>query len=336
MRFVHERQLSQIGARAASPRRARARRWLFAVFLLAPLGIMLGKLHILPAPAALETWFSLADIPRHMQGHVEDVMYVPLGAVVVAFFRLALGIRVLSLFRPILVAIAFRFVGIPIGLAFLLLVLGVTVLVRPLLKGAHYYSRVPAQLSIAAICLVLPLVAGRWWHEEWLQRLAYFPVISLCLICEGFAKKLSRRGLAAAIWPTVSTILIGIIISLVARIPGALPLLLRFPELLVAQVGVVLLIGECLRFELLKGKNPLALRHALAGARHEEPLVQRVPRSSRRSRRIEAERRKTDESSSGRESRSRGRDQHLRAAVSGEVRQDGHPECDSVPAPGGA
>jgi len=235
---------------------AHARRWLFLVLLAVPLAVMLGKLPAFPTSRWFTTWFSLADIPKHMRAHVEYLIFVPLSAVVVSFFRLTLGLPVLSLFRPILVAIAFRMIGIPLGLAFLALVVGVVLVMRPLLKGAHYYSRVPIQLSLVAMFLVVPLVAAKLWPEEWLQHLAYFPIISLCLICEAFTKTLDEKGLAEAAWPTTNTILIGMLIGLVARIPGALHVLLRFPELLVAQTGFVLLIGEYLHFELLKGKNP--------------------------------------------------------------------------------
>lgn len=251
-----------------------ARRWLFVLLLLIPIGIMLGKHTGLPTSAAFNRVFSLEDVPQRMQGHIEFVIFVPLSAVIVSFFRLTLGVPVLSLFRPILAAIAFQIIGIPIGLSFLTLVLGVTVLMRPLLKGAHYYSRVPIQLSVVAGFLVLPLIAGKWWHEEWLRHLAYFPIISLALICEGFATKLDRGGVAKAAWPTANTILIGIIISLLARIPGALHLLLRFPELLVAQAGVVLLIGEYLHFELLKDKNLFTINRPVAAAREEGSNVQ--------------------------------------------------------------
>jgi len=239
---------------------ARARRWLFAVFLLVPLVIIVGKLAPFPTSAAFNKWFSLSDIPRRMHRHVEYIIFVPFSAVIVSFCRLTLGIPVLSLFRPILVAVAFEIIGIPLGLAFLAVVLGVVVLMRPLLKGAHYYSRVPVQLSLVAMFLVLPLIAGKWWPDRWLQSLAYFPIIALCLICESFTKKLDRKGLAGAAWPTFNTVVIGILISLVAKIPGALPLLLRFPEVLIAQAGVVLLIGEYLHFELLKRKTFLPLR----------------------------------------------------------------------------
>jgi uncharacterized protein with transglutaminase domain len=118
-------------------------RWLFVILLLVPLAMILGKLPMFPTSAAFSSWFSLTDVPRPMQKHIEYIMFVPLGAVVVSFCRLTLGMPVLSLFRPILTAIALRMMGIPMGLAFLAAVLGTLVLMRPLLKGTHYYARVP-------------------------------------------------------------------------------------------------------------------------------------------------------------------------------------------------
>lgn len=236
-------------------RAARARYGLIGALFVVPLALMAGKLPSLPTAELLNGWLSLSWLPAHMQKHVEFVLFVPLGAVVVSFFRLTLGVRVLSLFRPILVAIAFRIIGVPLGLAFLALVVGAVLLLRPLLRGAHYYSRVPVMLSVVAMLTLLPLVLGRVWHEGWLQHLAYFPIISLCLICESFTKALGEKGFAGAALPTVNTILVGMLISAIASLPGASRLLLRFPELLVLQTGVVLFIGEFLHLELLTNRR---------------------------------------------------------------------------------
>jgi len=184
-----------------------------------------------------------------------------LSAIVVSFFRLTLGMPVLSLFRPILVAIAFRVMGIPMGLAFLIFVLGSAIVIRPLLKDLHYYARVPVLLSIASTFMVVPLVFTRWWHEMWLQHLAYFPLISLALICEAFVRTLDEKGLAEAAWPTVNTILVGTVISVIAKFHGVLHLLVYYPELLIMQIGVVLFIAEYMHFEWLQDKNPFLLKN---------------------------------------------------------------------------
>src|SRR5271169_346980 len=243
-------------------RNSDGRNWLFGVLLLLPTLVMIGKYPLFPTSAAFTSWFSLADLPKHVQTHAEYMLFVPLSAVIVAFFRLTLGIPVLSLFRPILVAIAFRVMGVPTGLFFLALVLGRIVVMRPLLKGRHYYARVPVLLSIVASFMVLPLMLARYSHGMWLQHLAYFPLISLALICEAFTKTLDEKGLAEAAWPTLNTIIVGVVINYIANFHGTLHLLLRFPELLMLQIGVVFLIEKYLHLELLDCRNPFLIKRA--------------------------------------------------------------------------
>src|SRR5271165_6250784 len=206
-------------------------RGIFAILLLLPVLVMAGKYPLFPTSAAFTSWFSLADLPKHVQTHAEYILFVPLSAVIVAFFRLSLGIPVLSLFRPILTAIAFRMMGVPTGLLFLGLVVGTIVVMRPLLKGKHYYARVPVLLSIVAGFMVVPLMLERYSHDLWWQHLAYFPLISLALICEAFTKTLDEKGLAEAAWPTLNTIIVGMVINWIATFHGTLHLLLRFPEM---------------------------------------------------------------------------------------------------------
>lgn len=250
-------------------RAAKARNWLLTILILVPALIMAGKHPLFMTSGAFRSWFTLSDLPKHVQPHVEYMLFVPLSAIVVAFFRLALGMPVLSLFRPILTAIAFRIMGIPMGIAFLALVLGSAVVTRPLLKDLHYYGRMPVLLSFVSCFMVVPLLFTRSWHEAWLQHLAYFPLISLALICEAFVKILDEKGLAEAAWPTLNTILVAIVISLIAGFHGALHLVVYYPEVLVMQIGIVLFIAEFMHFEWLQGKNPFVFKNAPAA---EEPL----------------------------------------------------------------
>ncbi len=230
--------------------------WLLAALLLVPSAIVIAKLPLFPTARWLNEVLSLSDLSPRLQVHTEFVLFVPLSAIVVCFFRLTLGLPVLSLFRPILTALAFRIVGIPQGLAFLAFVLGGVVLVKPLLKQAHYYVRVPLVLSLAAVSLLVPLMLDKWWHVQTLRHLAYFPLINLALVCEAFTKILNAKGLRAAMWPTVNAVLAAIVIALLAGIPGAMHLLLSYPEVLILQAGAVLMIGKYLDLQLFADRNP--------------------------------------------------------------------------------
>ena len=238
--------------------------WLLVALLMLPLAVAAAKLPLLPTSAVFAGFFSLADLSPHLHKAAENVLFVPLGAVVVVFFRLTLGLRVLGLFRPILMAMAFDFVGIPISLIFLLLVLVIIVAVRSLLTTDHNYSRVGILLSLASALLFAPLMAGDWWHIGWLRDIVFFPVIALCLTCESFAKVLDQEGIGEAAWRTVVTVLAAAVIVGFIKLPGVVDMFLRFPELLLAQAGCILLINKYLDLRLFEGINPLAA--TLAGA----------------------------------------------------------------------
>ena len=223
--------------------------WLLGALLALPLAAALEKL--LFAKSAFAGFLSLEHLPMAFQRAVENVLFVPLGAVVVVLFRLTLGIRVLSLFRPILLAMAFAIIGVPLALGFLAFSLAVVVSLRPPLRPLHSYARVAVLLSLVGALMLLPLMAGTWWDVPWLREIAFFPVIALCLTCESFAKVLDREGFAAAARRTGATILAAWVTFVIASAPGTLELFLHFPELLLAQAGLILLITRYLDLRLL-------------------------------------------------------------------------------------
>jgi hypothetical protein len=247
--------------------------WLLVALFVLPLAIALAKLPMFPTSSVWAGVFSLADLPAHFHKSAENVLFVPLGALVVVLFRLTLGLRVLGLFRPILVAMAFDIIGIPISLAFLLFVLIIVVL-RSLLTTDHTYSRVAILLSLASALLFAPLMAGKWWHVDWLREIVFFPVIALCLTCESFAKVLDEDGIREAAWRTFTTVVAAAVIVSLTSLPGVLELFLRFPELLLVQAGCILLINKYLNLRVFEVANPLAAKATVpAGtAEHATPV----------------------------------------------------------------
>jgi hypothetical protein len=233
---------------------------LLAVLLLVPLAFVIGRQPFLPTASFLEAYFSLTDLSGQVRTVVENVLLVPLGALVVVIFRLTLGLQMLGFFRPILLAIAFNIIGIPISVAFLIAVLTFIVLLRPLLRADHNYARLAVMLSIAATLLLIPLIVGNWLQIAWLMKIADFPVIALCLTCESFAKVLDRQGIGEAIWRTLTTVIAAAVITALTSLSGVLDLFLHFPELLMAQAGCIMLIGKHLNIRLFEITKPTALK----------------------------------------------------------------------------
>ena len=230
------------------------------LLLVTPLCLSAAKLPLFPTAPLLTNFLSLADVPAHFHGTVKTVLMVTLGALTVVAFRLILGVQVLGLFRPILLAMAFDVIGVPMGTAFLVCALAVIVALRSMLRTDHSYARVAVLLSLVSALLLVPLIIGKWWATAWLMQLALFPVIALCLTCESFAKIMDRQGVAEAVWRAVTTVVVALVITAMTETPGAVALFLRFPELLLVQAACILLINKHLDSRLFEGVNPLRRR----------------------------------------------------------------------------
>src|ERR1035437_1561623 len=105
---------------------------LLALLLLAPALVIIGKSSTLRTSEWLWQWCSFAHHPAAVTHRLEYVLFVPLGAVAVVFFRLTLGVRLLGPFRSILIAVAFQMTGILLGLLLLVAIIGIIVALRPL------------------------------------------------------------------------------------------------------------------------------------------------------------------------------------------------------------
>lgn len=228
------------------------------MFFALPLLIIIGKWSVLPTCSLFERLFSLAEMPHKMNSRIAYILFVPFGATLVVFFRLVLGIRLLGPFRSILIAIAFQITGILPGLVFLAMVVGVVVLIRPQTKAIRlpYFARVSVILSAVASIMMLALLSGAWLDIESLCRLAYFPIIALCLMGEGFARTLSKEGLKSAVWRGAATVFVAVVITLFSQIDGLRNLFLYYPELLICQIGCIVVISEFFDLRLLSFLNP--------------------------------------------------------------------------------
>ena len=254
---------------------------MLAITLL-PLVIIALKRSPLPFGAALADTLSLAGSPDDVRGRIANVLFVPLGAVLVVFFRVTLGIRVLGPFRAVLLAVAFQATGVPLGLLFLGLVAGVMVAVRPVLRkfGLPYYSRISVSLSMVAVIIMIALVTGRTLHSEALTRAAYFPLVVLCLTAEGFASTLRSEGIRSAVWRITATALVAVLIAGLAAIRGLQRMLTDDPELILVAIGLIVLISEHFGYRFFAFLNPPVKRKGRRRRRRKRPVATPVALTS--------------------------------------------------------
>jgi hypothetical protein len=230
----------------------------------------IGLLVVLPALVLLARWSALPTsdyLSRHLsllhaspqaQRTLGNVVFIPVGALVVVFFRLTLGIRVLGPFRSVLLAFAFVATGIPVGVAFLVATVVVLVLVRPSLKSLAlpYFGRVSVMLCAVTALIVAGTLVGTWVGSASVRGLANFPVVVVCLIGEAVARTIRREGVTSGIWRAGTTTLIAILVTLLASIHTMRSSLLAHPELVLLETAGIVLVSRYAPWRLLQRWNP--------------------------------------------------------------------------------
>lgn len=259
-----------------------APRTLAVLTLLAtlPLGLGLARILALPAGGAIDA-FGLGSLRRFgvwlnqnitldwvPPGDRQAILYLlvlPTATLLVAFTRLTLGVRVLGL-RAIMIAVAFRAIGILPSLVLILLVIGVIILIRPWFQRIQLplLARIGVIVCLSSIVMVGALVIAPWFDSQAAWSVAFFPVIIIAMLAESVARTMERDDVVMATWRTGGTILLAVVVSFVGA-PAA-RITYQFPELILTQLVAIIFIAEFLDLRLFEAW-PARLSRLLAGTR---------------------------------------------------------------------
>lgn len=229
-----------------------------ALTLTLPAALAGYKLSGLPYASFLVQHDSLLTVPLHVQNRVDDILFIPVGALVVILLRLTLGLRMLGPFRSILLASAFLLTGITIGVAFLAGTIALLLLGRPVLLGLRlpYFGRISLMLSSVAVLIVLGVLVGSWIGSTALIEVAFFPPVVVCLVGEACATTIRREGTRCGLWRVAVTTGAAIGVTALASVPQVRHLLLGYPELLLAEMATIVLVSRYCAWHLLRALNP--------------------------------------------------------------------------------
>ena len=259
--------------------------WRFVgVLLFAALAIAVARWHALPTASFLARHGSLAHTPVGLQHAVKDILFVPIGALIVVIFRLTLGIRLLGPFRSILLAFAFLTTGISLGLIFLTITVLILVFARPVVSGLRlpYFGRVSVMISAVALVMVIGTLSSGWFQSPALRNVAHFPIVVLVLVGEKVAVTIKREGARSGIWRAATTALVGVVVTAVASIPGLDAVLLSHPELLLVEICLIVVVSSLCGWRLLERVNPRPVVDApesRASTRRRIPELAGAPRA---------------------------------------------------------
>jgi D-alanine-D-alanine ligase len=201
----------------------------------------------------LNQTLTLEWVPPADRHHILYLVMLPTAALIITLARLTLGLRMLGL-RSILLAVGFQEIGVLPSLVLLAAVVAIVVLLRPAMQRARLpmFARISAILGLAAVIMVVALFVGPWVRSEVIWSVAFFPVIILAMMAEAISSTVSQHNSVAAAWRAGWTILVALLIAWISQNPFLREFALRFPELMFAQLAMIVLVAEYVDLRLLQ------------------------------------------------------------------------------------
>lgn len=206
--------------------------------------------------------YSIYSLPIEQQSIFKFILMVPVGALIVIFLRVVVGIRTAGTFMPVLLAIAFIQTTLLNGVVIFLLILGIGLFVR------SYLSRLDL-LLIARIAAVVVLVVGLMaalsivsykLGLDQMLTVTFFPMIIIAWTIEHMSILWEDDGPMEVFIQTAGSLLVAILCYLAMTNRYVEHWMFNFPELLLAMLGIIIMLGhytgyrlsELIRFRYLR------------------------------------------------------------------------------------
>ena len=212
----------------------------------------------------IENRYSLFSLPLAIQRLVRILLVVPLGALVITIFRNIIGIRTFGTFTPILMALAFRGTKLGWGLLFFFLVVAVGCLTRAGLDRMKllFIPRLAILVTLVITTMIIFTLVGYHTGLGQVLSVALFPMVIMTMVIERFSVTQMEIGTRAVLLISLGTIIVASIGYIVMSSELLQLTMFSFPELLLAVIGILILLGrysglrltELWRFRALREK----------------------------------------------------------------------------------
>ena len=197
---------------------------------------------------------SLQSLPIAEQGMFKLIMTLPVGALVVVFMRLFVGVPTSGTFMPVLIALAFLQTELLAGLIGLVLVVGAGLLLRFYLSALNLLlvARIATiVVLVIALVTVLAVVSYRLGLISGLA-ITFFPMVILAWTVERMSILWEEEGPLEALIQGAGSLLVAVLAYSVMNLAAVRHLAFNFPELHLCVLAAILLLGRYTGYRLLE------------------------------------------------------------------------------------
>ncbi|WP_148253989.1 UUP1 family membrane protein [Aidingimonas lacisalsi] len=198
--------------------------------------------------------FSIHSLPLEEQALFQTILLIPIGALVVVFLRVLVGIKTSGTFMPVLIALAFIQTSLLTGLIGFLLVVAVGLVIRNYLSYLNLLlvARVSAVIiTVIAIISVFSVLSYRFGLNAGLT-ITFFPMIILAWTIERMSILWEEEGPKEVLIQGGGSLLTAILAYLAMNNPWVRHITFNFLGVQFILMSLILLLGNYTGYRLLE------------------------------------------------------------------------------------
>jgi len=190
--------------------------------------------------------YSIYSLPIEQQSIFKFILLVPVGALIVIFIRVVIGVRTAGTFMPVLLAIAFVQTSLISGVLIFLLILAVGLWVRSYLSRLDLLlvSRIAAVVVIVVgMMSAISIVSYKLGIEQALT-ITFFPMIIIAWTIEHMSILWEDDGPLEVLIQTTGSLSVATLCYFVMTSRYIEHWMFNFPELLLVLLGLIIILGH--------------------------------------------------------------------------------------------
>lgn len=195
---------------------------------------------------------SIHSLPLEEQAMFKNIMLIPIGALIVVFLRVIIGLKTSGTFMPVLIAVAFVQTQLTTGIIGFLLIVGTGLIIRSYLSKLNLLlvARISAVIiSVILIISMFTVVAFKIGLTEGLT-ITFFPMIILSWTIERMSILWEEEGAKEVILQGGGSLLTAVLIYLAMTNPYVQHLTFNFIGLQLIVLAGILLLGTYTGYRL--------------------------------------------------------------------------------------
>ncbi|WP_133736151.1 inactive transglutaminase family protein [Halospina denitrificans] len=190
--------------------------------------------------------FSLYQLPIEEQGMLKLLLLLPIGALVVAFMRIIVGIQTSGTFMPVLIALAFIQTTLVPGLIAFLTIVGLGLVLRGYLSRLNLLlvARIATLIVLVVLLTALLSVFGHELGIDLGMTITFFPMIIIAWTIERMSILWEEEGAWEVLIQGGGSLVVAIIAYAAMQLPLVTHLTFNFPEVHLIILALILLTGQ--------------------------------------------------------------------------------------------